>query len=1550
MILKPGSHITINNGGYLRAWGFVTGDGTKDGAGNYLSGEIDVRRGGTVHEMFQMGDWKGGDISFTLAMEIPGLEPTYRDLAHLFPIYTYFIQNVESPVKYHPGASLICATSVNVAGSINAYANDIKVVGKEGEPAMFLMDEKADAENTWVRKYYDAKKDQQVYEVNSGAKLGSMVINLGEVPTAMIKEGESGTLNLVLDSRKFVLPLTSNFKIHLLSGYMEFTQSTSCLPGMEIEVDKESEVAITKNNDGTIVSGALYFYDADQWSFQNMAALNPEVGGYVGNSGKYGAIVRYSATWDLGTNGVTKTPNARIISSPATIGDAILNVHGTFRMGAGCAVYTTWSKDMSTFTIDESGTGGASVISSNEDAGTFIFDADAPTFDGLHYGIDPESGDPIITGFGPNVIVNYDHNDYDITEPIAYPVPIITVLDPYNSCIAQYNACVQEAAEAGEEPSCPECDPPAYSPTFGIELCTPVRLKNGDGTFVKTQDALAGTSYCYMNGRWTTMTVAEENGCFMKDNFDVFYAKPAEYIAVVATVDGSGNVVGNEDHTYSDAAGAGRLFILMEDDCQWWEVKKKDNLYHCIHPNNDTYYYWDETEGKWMEQRFTITWKNWDGEEIKSYTYDPNTGEPEEVAYSVTYGTQAVYLGSNPTRDADIDYTYNFTGWSPALGKVTSDVTYTATFEAQPRKYTIIFTEEGGAEIERQFLLHNDVPVCENTPTRTGFTLEWEPAIAAVVGDATYRATWLENPPTEYQITFVDYDGDIENHLLWQGNVAVGTVPTPPADPTGKPETDEYTYVFDHWSPALEAVSATSVKTYTAVYREVAKAYTVRFYQEDGTTQIGEAQSLVYGEMPVAPTPTKQNPQTGYTYTYVWQNKADASTALETVKADADYKAVFTGTPNKYTVTLRSNPSEACTFAGAGMYDYGSSITISQTPKPNYTFTKWTDEDGKEVNTLPTTVNGDITLIANFTFEGTGYTITWNNWDGTQLASGSQKENTATTYVGATPIREASETTTYTFYGWTAASNSQTYKNGLTPKATAAETYTASFNESARQYNIVWMNEAGTVDIELDYNQPYGAAIAFNSATPTKTATEQYTYMFDGWSAEVGGDVVELPETVEGDATFYAHFISTPVVSGYNLVIGVNDKEIIAAATTKDNLIITSNGVTSGQLINANNLTLNGEAIFRMEKYFAAQTWYAVAVPWTVALDGIRDNSGNAFAAGNVYVLEFDANAYASADRENGRNDYWHFLDQNGHDMQPGKLYMIWFRNAQTAVQFYKKDGETIWNTTTSVSTTGGSGVQDNWNAIANPALFHATLNTGAEDVLRYNGNDSYIAGSTANMIVGEPVFVQVATEKPVVTAQTGGASPAPYHRAPETATEADNRFVVELSLAGKLNDRMIVQTAEEKADTYVIGKDLAKMSLSALNAQMWINRYDAKLCKNTVALQGEQVEYPLNISAPVAGGYVLSASQERGDATLYLTYNGVAIWNLSEGAYVANLNKGTDANYGLRISAKAPHVTTGMDEAIVDAQGETMKVLINNQVFIIRGEKVYSIDGQLVK
>ena len=1563
--MNQGSKMVLQNNAVLRAWGYVTGDIEHKNTTTHEvpMGEIDVRRGATVFELFQMGDW-GQTV-------VNGLGLVSGDSR--FPITSYFIQNVEVPAKYHPGGRLTSATTVSASGvglSLTMCANDIQIIGVTGvAPAMFLMNQEADAENTWVRKWYDASKDQQVYEINSGAHIGNLVINLASSPlfeslenTLARMDGIMGTIgnlaqnmgaefhqDLVMNSGQYVLPITSNFKLHLLSGTLDFTQSTELIPGSELVIDKEATVYVTDQNDSTVLEGSLYVYDYNEW-----------------NSSP--ARVNYTPSFDDGVNYGSVPSEVRDVSSIEVLGHAKVNVRGTFD-----------TRDGYIFTSEH----GGNIFSSVEDAGTFIFTSKALDADSLQ-------------------AVNRK-STFDLTEGITG-------------------------------------DTIYFRPAWLRNSDEWVASNGGDELFryAKTGGTAHDRSYCYLDfdgkgGRWTLL---DQRGCFTYDEADgSYYIKPQEYVKVLVTsveselVDDDiymWTIQGNDDHTFIDAAGTGRLFILLNDEsfnCHWWEVEKEGNYYHCIHPENDTYYEWNSDNEEWQEVKFTITWKD------KNWTVD-ETEDKILATYTVPYGTQAEWLSTNPTRPASVDYTYDFTGWTPALDKVKSDVTYTATYQEKQIKYTVVFVNDGGVEIERKQWARNEYPECENMPTRPGYTLEWTPAVAAVTKDTTYTATWKLIPPTEYEITFFDYDG---KEKLQKGNVAVGALPTPPADPTGKPATSEYTYVFDHWSPEIEEVSATSPKSYTAVYREQKKTFPVNFYWERNAEQIGDTQYVEVGQMPIIPDDSRlaDTEDADNLYKLVWNQP------IQTVQGQAEgyvyeYIASYKTTPKHYSLTVKCTPAGSAEIIGARADCLnGESYEILVYPNSSdYMFSRWSDdaqfgwdeEKGAYKRTI-TIAGANVELTAEFEYKGDqSVTIIWMNGK-KEIGSTVYEENSPTAYNGETPeSSQSSAEFAYIFDGWTVASNGSgtVYKNGSTPIATQNATYYAHFKEEVKKYTIVWKNEDGTADLELDLNQPYGTDIAYNGVTPTKTADAEYTYTFAGW---YNADTIELINdftdvTVEGDATYYARFAGTkqeylitwkrddgslidqaimpygsipdheePVkaataegeyeftnwdkdfveVTGsatytaYFELTSFGNIELSASSSvdlknnsiTKHNLIITSNGDSSSDLKGGENLTLNGEAIFRMEKNFAAETWYAVAVPWTVALSGIRDKNGNNFAANSVYVLEFDAEAYASADRESGRNDYWHFLDDSGNDMQPGKLYMIWFRDAQTAVDFHKTSGS-LWNTATEVGITGGDGSQANWNGIANPALYHANLATGADsdDVLKYNGNDNYVLGSTSSMIVGEPIFVQVGTPQPVVAIMAGGASSAPaYRHAPQAATETDNRFVLELTQFGKLNDRMIVQTAEEKADTYVIGKDLAKMGLSALNAQMWINRYDTKLCKNTVALQGESVEYPLNISAPVSGEYVLSASQERGEAALYLTYNGEAIWNLSESDYVLQLEKGTAANYGLRISVKnAPQVTTGMDEALVDAQGETRKVLIDNKVFIIRGDKVYTIDGQLVK
>jgi hypothetical protein len=65
---------------------------------------------------------------------------------------------------------------------------------------------------------------------------------------------------------------------------------------------------------------------------------------------------------------------------------------------------------------------------------------------------------------------------------------------------------------------------------------------------------------------------------------------------------------------------------------------------------------------------------------------------------------------------------------------------------------------------------------------------------------------------------------------------------------------------------------------------------------------------------------------------------------------------------------------------------------------------------------------------------------------------------------------------------------------------------------------------------------------------------------------------------------------------------------------------------------------------------------------------------------------------------------------------------------------------------------------------------------------------------------------------------------------------------------------------------------------------------------------------------------------------------------------YYATLEQGTTTNYGLRlIRSNAPAVTTGVDE-VQSENAQCTKVIMDDHVYILRGEELYTITGQKAK
>ena len=608
-----------------------------------------------------------------------------------------------------------------------------------------------------------------------------------------------------------------------------------------------------------------------------------------------------------------------------------------------------------------------------------------------------------------------------------------------------------------------------------------------------------------------------------------------------------------------------------------------------------------------------------------------------------------------------------------------------------------------------------------------------------------------------------------------------------------------------------------------------------------------------------------------------------------------------------------------------------------------------------------------------------GYTVTFNNYDGTSLQSGAWEPGATPSYTGATPTKPDDAQYTYTFTGWDAE---------IVP-ATADATYTAQFSTSTRTYTVIWKDADGNT-LETDENVPYGATPLYNGSTPAKAATDQCSYVFAGWTPEL--------VSVTADATYTASFQSMTTVAAEvtktitsNAYITTTTVEAGGKLNVEDNrtlytetLILKATPSSSGEISGNVAATQNACFDFSQPGGFKARTWYAVAVPWQVDVPaynkancGVYTKSGTGSFVQQEMGRTFDLIYYDGARRATGTEKAWNYIEDDAadkHFMYPGRAYMIYLASDADVIRFKKSAGADLHTYEVAVvkHPTELDGTLADWNGISNPATYKAKLDVGTtanKGQVYIPETQQYELFDLDNQLqVGQTVFVQPIAAK-TVTAQReiqGGniidqpddpfAAP---HRRMKGGMTLPARFEVVLAKEdNQTADRIIVCMDEDKeADKYIVGHDLSKLGVSAVVPQMWVNRYNAQLCINTVAGADNTADYPLGIFVPDAGEYTIAVDQSTNeqssdteDSSLYLTYDGKAIWNLSYSDYTAGLGKGDNNRYGLRIIRKAPQTPTGIEEMTIQNGGQVRKVLVGDNIYIIREGNVYSMDGKIVK
>jgi len=357
--------------------------------------------------------------------------------------------------------------------------------------------------------------------------------------------------------------------------------------------------------------------------------------------------------------------------------------------------------------------------------------------------------------------------------------------------------------------------------------------------------------------------------------------------------------------------------------------------------------------------------------------------------------------------------------------------------------------------------------------------------------------------------------------------------------------------------------------------------------------------------------------------------------------------------------------------------------------------------------------------------------------------------------------------------------------------------------------------------------------------------------------------------------------------------------------------------------------------------------WFAFAVPFEVSVaTGIRIKGSDVAARyGYDFVIdEFDGMQRATTQQG------WKRVGASAI-LRPGHMYMLATPKSTSWVLTAADPSELIEHSETNIgahpSTIGEN--HAGWNGIANPMYANATANhNGIQWATTYNNvHGSYELQEMADYVfnAASPFFVQVAADA------VFGFNDIPLFAPRRVQTDSETSEFSKLTLtdaAETYTDKAFISFVTDKEDSYLIGHDLQKMAANSQYVhQLWWVAYGMQLSAYEAPLGDEARSIPIGIYAPEAGDYTLQMSNVPANISIYLTENGQPVWDLAASGCTLNLQAGNNNGYALYVNRIKNVVTdymTGNTEIMVQ------KVVMDDKIFIIRNGKTYNVTGIQVR
>ena len=255
--------------------------------------------------------------------------------------------------------------------------------------------------------------------------------------------------------------------------------------------------------------------------------------------------------------------------------------------------------------------------------------------------------------------------------------------------------------------------------------------------------------------------------------------------------------------------------------------------------------------------------------------------------------------------------------------------------------------------------------------------------------------------------------------------------------------------------------------------------------------------------------PTKEDAE-GYAYTFAYWAKDGAEYDFSTpVHSDFTLTAVWTSEKKTCVLTF---DSDGGTSVDPISVRYGEIATAPASPTKeataqyNYTFEYWYATDSETAFDFSKPITSSLTLKAKWKEEVRQYTITFLDTDGTTvLQTASYDYGTTPVYSGKDLSKDPTDEFEYVL----------TWSPSIVA-VTGDATYTASYTETKRKYEVTFDSDGGTA-VEAQSIE-YGAK-ATSPANPTKSS-EKGDYEFLGWYS--GDALYDFDSEVKGAVSLKA--------------------------------------------------------------------------------------------------------------------------------------------------------------------------------------------------------------------------------------------------------------------------------------------------------------------------------------------------------------------------------------------------------------------------------------------